>query len=595
MTQTMWEIYKEKQENHLAANHPQDGDNTDYSCSKCYPYDETQETEETMKALMWIKDQVPINSHTGATISLLKLARKSNKQQEVGVQLREVVYSLNYAERIPLEGFYKRLCKEFIETKGFQEEEEDYEYGAGATNLDGDKKEAIKGLVRKPIKPRSPTPDRHETLNIVDRSEKGYSSKKTSVISNEDEEDEEEEEDFKDIMKQFFKEFTKTMAGAKAPKVESRTRETRLVDFPTFKGEQQDPIAWLEAFEGACVANGVDEDRMIKIVKSYLRGEAHTWLISETIRYWNRPDRRYSSFVPLFTEEYCSIYRRTQWDQELRNLRQGKNETVAQYTAKLRELWRRVDPLKRKAEADKIMDFVRGLQPEYIDAVQGSMPTTINQAVEKAKAMEIARNIRMEMSGQRSKSYIQPDRKRNNERGFTNQEETIEETIRRVIQQEISGKGTSSKPCSKCGKAGHWIKECPEIECFNCHKKGHFKKGCKEKKQIQCFNCQEVGHKSPDCPKKDKRTKMDKEGKNTSDRTNPIQEEEVDGPSNVFTHVEGSPTQNDEVVRKVMEYFQKVTEDLKRVTAPLGGVSAESKNPPKYILNILYHNPAIIW
>ena len=54
---------------------------------------------------------------------------------------------------------------------------------------------------------------------------------------------------------------------------------------------------------------------------------------------------------------------------------------------------------------DKIMDFVRGLQPEYIDAVQGSMPITINQAVEKAKVIEIARNIRVEMSGQRNKSY----------------------------------------------------------------------------------------------------------------------------------------------------------------------------------------------
>src|SRR3954452_3376806 len=105
MTETMWEIYEKKQENHHAANHPQDGDNIDYSCSKCYPYDETQETGETMKALAWIKDQVPINSHTSVTISLLKLAKKSNKQQEVEVQLREVVYSLNYVERIPLEGF----------------------------------------------------------------------------------------------------------------------------------------------------------------------------------------------------------------------------------------------------------------------------------------------------------------------------------------------------------------------------------------------------------------------------------------------------------------------------------------------------------
>ena len=283
----MWEIYEEKQENHHAANHPRDGENIDYSCGDCYPYDKTLETEGTVKALSWIKDQVAINSHTGATVSLLKQAKRSNKPQEIEVLIRKVVYSLNYVKKIPLEGFYKRLCKEFVETKGFQEEEEDYEFGAGVSEAVEDRREVIEGLTRKPIKSRSPTPNRHETLNIVDRSEKGYSSKKTSVT---EDEDENEEEDLKDVMKQFFKEFTKTMAGTKAMKTEFRTRETRLVDFPVFKGEQQDPIAWLEAFEGACVANGVEEDRMIKIVNSYLKGEAHTWFTSETIRYWNRPD-----------------------------------------------------------------------------------------------------------------------------------------------------------------------------------------------------------------------------------------------------------------------------------------------------------------
>src|SRR4051794_11980770 len=102
----------------------------------------------------------------------------------------------------------------------------------------------------------------------------------------------------------------------------------------------------------------------------------------------------------------------------------------------------------------------------------------------------------------------------------------------------------SSKSCSKCEKNGHWIKECPEIRCFNCNKMGHFKNDCKEKKQIQYFNCQEVGHKSPDCPKKDKRTKADKKGKDTNVRTNSIQEEEIEGPFNVFTYVEGSSIQD---------------------------------------------------
>src|SRR4051794_21351745 len=47
--------------------------------------------------------------------------------------------------------------------------------------------------------------------------------------------------------------------------------------------------------------------------------------------------------------------------------------------------------------------------------------------------------------------------------------------------------------------------------------------------------------------------------------------------------------------QKGSRILSKSDRRFKRVTAPLGGVSAESKNPSKYILNILYHNPAIIW
>jgi hypothetical protein len=41
----------------------------------------------------------------------------------------------------------------------------------------------------------------------------------------------------------------------------SQTKETRLVDFPEFKGGNQDPVEWLESFERACTANRVPEDR----------------------------------------------------------------------------------------------------------------------------------------------------------------------------------------------------------------------------------------------------------------------------------------------------------------------------------------------
>jgi len=53
-------------------------------------------------------------------------------------------------------------------------------------------------------------------------------------------------------------------------------KEYRLVDFPEFRGGNQDPIEWLEAFERACETNRIQENRRIVLVASYLKGTALT-------------------------------------------------------------------------------------------------------------------------------------------------------------------------------------------------------------------------------------------------------------------------------------------------------------------------------
>ena len=68
---------------------------------------------------------------------------------------------------------------------------------------------------------------------------------------------------------------TTTMGtGTAAP---TSPRETKLVDLPTFKGGEQDPLIWLEEFEDACVANRINDDRKINIVPAYLKGIAYSW------------------------------------------------------------------------------------------------------------------------------------------------------------------------------------------------------------------------------------------------------------------------------------------------------------------------------
>jgi hypothetical protein len=42
-----------------------------------------------------------------------------------------------------------------------------------------------------------------------------------------------------------------------------QAKKVRIVDFPEFRRENQDPIEWLEGFERACNANRVLADRAL--------------------------------------------------------------------------------------------------------------------------------------------------------------------------------------------------------------------------------------------------------------------------------------------------------------------------------------------
>jgi len=62
------------------------------------------------------------------------------------------------------------------------------------------------------------------------------------------------------------------------------------------------------------------------------------------------------------------------------------------------ELWKRTDPTNRRDELDRVSEFIEGLRAEFIVPVQSTMPTTVDEAVDKARAVETAFSIGMELS-----------------------------------------------------------------------------------------------------------------------------------------------------------------------------------------------------
>ena len=175
-------------------------------------------------------------------------------------------------------------------------------------------------------------------------------------------------------------------------------RESRLVDFPEFRGGNQDPIEWLEAFERACNANRVPENRRIILVSSYLKGTALTWYNRQTIHSWCNNHYTANSFIHLFKNYFCNPFKLNQWKHQLRNRKQKPGETVEEYIAAMEELWKRIDPTGIRTDMDKIHEFIEGLRPEFIVPVQSAMPDTVEEAMEKARALETAFSIGMDLS-----------------------------------------------------------------------------------------------------------------------------------------------------------------------------------------------------
>ena len=89
-------------------------------------------------------------------------------------------------------------------------------------------------------------------------------------------------------------------------------RETRLVDFPEFKGGNQDPIEWLESFDRACKANSIGTNRRMDIVGSYLKGTALTWFNRSGAREWDNSLNRGQSFTHLFRKQFCDPFKMSQ-------------------------------------------------------------------------------------------------------------------------------------------------------------------------------------------------------------------------------------------------------------------------------------------
>ena len=457
-----------------------------------------------------------MKSYSYRTWTCFSLAEKNQKQDEdLRIWLFQTLLTLRYNVQQDFEVTLNQFTRQWRETNGFRDdpniilEDEPYARGGGWDDEDLLAESSTKNKNKdkqneEQTEDISGNNDDHSRMIFDDNNSlRGYQQLHNPEV----EEEREETSDINQLMVRTLQEMMKELR--QKPKTSSGLRykkESRLVDFPTFSGGDQDPITWLDGFKQACIANNVEEDRMLAIAASYLKGTALTWYKKSNIKCWEDSFDTSQSFIHQFKKQYCSNFRKAQWKQTLRNHKQKPGETVESYTAKLYELWHRIDPEHKRDESDRIQEFMEGLRPEFIIHVQASMPDTVDKAVDKAKSVEIGLSMNMSLSDYSlNEGYL----KKTNGGAIPlrhalaiNDEPSVEQIIEDKLQRGIdllaskllnqqSNGNNNPRPSSNSNR---------DVTCFNCNKKGHMARDCRSK--TICRKCKREGHTERNCGKK---------------------------------------------------------------------------------------------
>ncbi|GES85289.1 KRAB-A domain-containing protein [Rhizophagus clarus] len=227
--------------------------------------------------------------------------------------------------------------------------------------------------------------------------------------------------------------------------------ESRLVDFPKFKGGSQDPIEWLKAFDRA--------------------------------------------------SQFCNPFKMSQWKHQLRNRKQRAGETIDEYTSAMEELWKRIDPKRKRTELDRISEYVEGLRPEFIVPVQSAMPQTVKKTINKAKATETAFSMETDLSaysltpGYLPNLYGAAIPAQVAHAAFVSRNlstpsvatDSIEEIIERKLKEQIERVLNRNNYNNSYNNSSNnnIRRNNRDKECYNCNKKGHIARECWNKNKDQ--------------------------------------------------------------------------------------------------------------
>jgi len=288
----------------------------------------------------------------------------------------------------------------------------------------------------------------------------------------------------------------------------------RIVDIPTYHGrDDEDPHTWLETFNQGFITNGWPEGqnqaRKINIVAGFLRDAAADWYQQDKTNITRYHDNNHNQGANNFTNrllaQFSTPAKRNLWMTELTQLKQQQGEKVETYARKFRKLLNKATHGNELADLYQANYFIAGLQMHLQPMVRMNEPTTLNDAINRAKLVETSytQPLNLQQIQQNNNQLNQlnnqtPNVNQSNQlNNQLNKETSIDELTEMFKKMEIKlaniENNNQRKPiiriknpmkqttiCRNCKKPGHTIENCylNKFTCYSCGNKGHTSRNC---------------------------------------------------------------------------------------------------------------------
>lgn len=254
---------------------------------------------------------------------------------------------------------------------------------------------------------------------------------------------------------------------------------------PTFDGGRADfVVPFFDNIDSVGELSGWNETQKTQVIKLKLTGAALQFFKSdESCKEAKTAEEIKTAFVHRFGDSLPDHY----YFEELASVKQMKNETIEQFSDRVKRISDKTIRTNANEEVNKILKeetdrrameaFLRGLYGEIGRQTRIKFPKNFREAVGTAIAI-------------------------NNLEKRPNREE---DKPKRVFQAPLH------KSCFNCGRPGHIARNCrkPRIpECGYCKKKGHVEADCRHKASLGkpgCTYCKKPGHSEEKCWKKNNR------------------------------------------------------------------------------------------